>query len=485
MSDMGLSIAASGLAADTAEIDTASNNLANVSTAGYAAEKVNLSPAAGVGPLGVGQGVLVSSVGQLTDVVYAAANLAAEGVQGGAAQTSQVMGSIESIFPEPSTTGLAAQLSNLWSDLSALAATPNQAGSQQAVVGAAQSVAGTISSSFSQLSQLSASLQGQIGTGVGDGGVLAQANGLLSQVAQLNVSIVAGTTGGQDVNALIDKRTAALNQLAGMLGVNTISGAHGAITVSLNGVELVGGDVAQTLSSVGSAQTANLGVVTGNGVTINPRGLIGANVAAVNTTIPSYESQLNALADALASKLNTLQANGMAANGDPGSAIAGAWAGTVVPNIFVDAGSPSAYSASSPGFNSAASIAVSPSLLANTSLLATAAAPSASNSNVIGTPTLDGSNAQAMAALASSSTGPDVLYQAMVGALGTESANASATATAATDMARSAANDLSSISGVNQNTEEVHLLAAQNAFQATSKVVSAITTTFQSLLAAV
>ena len=42
MSDMGLSIAASGLAADTAELDTASNNLSNIDTPGYAAEQVNL-----------------------------------------------------------------------------------------------------------------------------------------------------------------------------------------------------------------------------------------------------------------------------------------------------------------------------------------------------------------------------------------------------------------------------------------------------------
>jgi flagellar basal body rod protein FlgG len=44
MTDMGLSIAASGLAADTAELDTASNNLSNINTPGYAAEHVNLSP---------------------------------------------------------------------------------------------------------------------------------------------------------------------------------------------------------------------------------------------------------------------------------------------------------------------------------------------------------------------------------------------------------------------------------------------------------
>lgn len=485
MSDMGLSIAASGLAADLAKINTASNNLANATTPGYAVEKVNLSAEAAAGPLGVGQGVIISSVSQLTDPVYAAANVAAQGVLGGAAQTNQIMGSIESIFPEPSTTGIASQLTTLWSDLSTLATNANQIGSQQAVVGAAQALAQTISGSFSQLSQLSSSLQSQLGSGANDGGVLAQANTLLGQVAQLNVGIVAGTTGGQDVNALIDKRTAAVDQLASLLGVTASAGAHGSLSVHLNGVELVGGNIAQTLTFTGSAASANLSIVTGNGVTVNARGLIGANVAAVNFVIPSYEKQLNSVADSLATGINALQANGMNAKGDPGSAIAGAWAGTVLPNIFVSGGSSGTYTTSSGGFNSAATIAVSPALLANPSLIATASAPGPGNSNVIGTPTFDGTNAQAMAALASSATGSDVNYRKMIGVLGTEATNALATSSAASKMATTAANNLSSISGVNQNAQEMDILAAQNAFQAMAKVVSAITVTFQSLLAAV
>lgn len=482
---MGLSAAASGLAADLAQIDTASNNLTNIATPGYAAEVVNLSPETGVGPLGVGQGVVVSSVGQLTDAVFAAANVAALGVQAGATQTNQVMSSLESVFPEPSTTGIASQLSTLWSALSTLASSVNQPGSQQAAVGAAQSVAASLNASSAQLSQLSSSLQGQIGTGASDGGTLAQANSLLAQVAQLNVGVAAGTASGQDVNALIDQRNAAVNQLASLLGVSTSAGAHGTLAVYADGVQLVSGNVAQVLSTTGSAATASLNVVTGNGVSVQARGQIGATLAAVNVTLPQYQSQLNAVADSLASSLNTLQANGLNADGYPGSAIAGTWSGPVLPPIFVDAGSSTTFTPSTAGAGSAATITVSPALLASPSLIATAAAPSATNTNVIGTPTLDGTNAQAMAALATASGGPDALYRTLIGGLGTEAANASTNEASASALATTAANNLSSISGVNQNNQEVAILAAQNAFQASSKVISAITTVFQSLLAAV
>ena len=482
MSDFGLSIAASGLRADSAELDTASNNLSNINTPGYAQEVVNLSPEAAAGPLQAGRGVTVASVSSLTDAVYEAANIAAEGVQGAANTTNQVMTSIESIFPEPSSDGLSAQLSTLWTDLSTLAANPNQAGAQETVAADASGLAGALNTTSSQLSQLAASLQTEVGTGSGDSGTLAQVNGLLSQVAQLNQGIVAGDAAGQNVNALGDERRSAVDQLAGFLGITTSTAPDGALTINSGGVQLVSGNVAQTLVSTGSAATGNLGVATSSGVALQPGGSIGADLTAVNSTLPGYQSQLSAVANALASSLNTLQAGGMAANGDPGSAIAGGFAGTVLPNIFVDQGSNSTYTA---GPMSAASIAVSPAYLADPSLIATAAAPGPGNSNVIGTATLDSANAQAMAALASSPTGPNASYQSLIGTLGTEASNAAGTSTAASNLATTASGNLASISGVNQNQEEVDILSAQNAFQAASQAINAINQSFQSLLQAV
>ena len=242
------------------------------------------------------------------------------------------------------------------------------------------------------------------------------------------------------------------------------------------------GNVAQTLMSTGSAATENLGIATSSGIALQPSGSIGADLTAVNSTLPGYQSQLSAVANALAGNLNTLQANGMDANGDPGAAIAGGYTGTVLPNIFVDQGSTSSYT---PSTMSAATIAVSSAYLADPSLIATAAAPGPSNSNVIGTATLDSTNAQAMAALAGSTTGPDTLYQSLIGTLGTEASNASGTSTAASNLATTASSNLASISGVNQNQQEVDILSAQNAFQAASQAINAINQSFQSLLQAV
>ncbi len=482
MTDLGLSILASGLDADTAELDTASNNLSNINTPGYAREAVELAPVGAAEPLQSGGGVTITSVEALTDAVYGSANVAAEGVQGAANQANEVMQSVEAIFPEPDATGLAAQLSTFWSDLSSLAATPNQQGAQQSVATAAQNLASTLNSSSAQLSQLTSSLSAEVGTGANDGGTLAQANGLLTQIASLNVGIVAGNAGGQDPNSLSDEQRADVDQLAGLLGVSTSTAPDGSLTVSLGGIQLVSGDVAQTMVTSGSAATGDLAVTTSSGAPVTAGGSIGATLSAVNTVLPGYQAQLSSVANSLADSVNSLQAGGMDANGDPGSAIAGGYAGTVLPNIFVDGGSGSTYTATS---SAAATITVSSAYSADPSLIATAAAPGPGNANVIGTPTLDATNAQAMAALASSTAGPDALYQGLIGALGTEAANASNTATSATNLATTAANNLASVSGVNENEEEIDVLTAQNAFQAASQAVNAIVQSFQSLLQAV
>jgi flagellar hook-associated protein 1 FlgK len=482
MSDLGLSIAGTGLAADMALIDTASNNLANASAAGYVAEKVNLSPLSTAGNYGVGQGVVIGSVTRLTDAVLGAANVAAQGASSAATQFSTIMSSVEAIFPEPSNNGIATQLTNLWSSMSTLASNPNQVGAAQTVVGAAQTLASSLSGSYSQLSQLSSSLQSQIGTGSGDGGLLNQVNRLLSQVASLNAGIEAGPAGGQNANALSDQSTADVNQLASLIGVNAITATNGTTSLSIYGVQLVSGTVAQQLSVSGSAATTNLSITTASGVVVKAGGQIGASLSAVNSTVPDYLAQLNSVADSLASSVNARQSSGLDSKGDPGSNVPGPGTGTVLPDLFVNAGSSSSYTASSAGFSGAATIAVSPTLLTSPTMIATASAPSASNSNVVGQPTLDGSNAQAMAALASSTTGADSLYSTLIGGLGTQASGATAGATMASAQATTASNNLSAVSGVNQNTQEMDIMSAQQAFQASAQVINAINQSFQSLL---
>ena len=90
-----------------------------------------------------------------------------------------------------------------------------------------------------------------------------------------------------------------------------------------------------------------------------------------------------------------------------------------------------------------------------------------------------------MAALQTVSGGADELYQGMIGQLGTQASNAKTASTTATSLATATANNISQTSSVNMNTEELQVLAAQNAFSALGHVIDAINTSFQSLIQAV
>jgi len=474
VSFLGLDIAASGIAADQAELDNAAENLANIDTPGYARTSVELSPLAPASSEGVGEGVLVGTVGQQTSPLYEAASLAARAQLAGANESASIASTLQSAFPEPGGTGLQAQLSQTWTDLASLATNPSSAAAAGSVVEDLHQVATTLNSTYAALAGTATQLASDL---TGAGGLLAQVNDLLSQVGQLNVAIVAGTNGGLDTNALVDQRREALGKLADLVGVRTVANADGSVDVLAGGITLVAGASVAQLQATGSPSGADLAVETTSGAPVPAGGQVGALLTGVDETVPGLLSGLSGVADSLATALNALQSAGVSADGTPGptSPAASGWSGPTLPPIFVDGGSTTAYTT---GPASAASIAVSPQLLADPSLLATA-----SGSATAGQPTIDATTAQQMAALGATAGGPDDRYGALVGAVGTAAASATSAAQAAQSLADAAAANLSSVEGVSTNDETIALLEAQQAYQATAHAINAMSTAFNDLLA--
>lgn len=480
MSDLTLQIAASGIEADEAELDTAAQNLSNVSTPGYAREVVNLADATPSAATGVGDGVSIQSVSEDGSSLLDQLSLLAQGQLGDANEAASIQGLAQAAFPEPSSSGLSSQLSQLWTDLSSLATQPSSAAAQQSVVSDASQVCTTLNGTYSQLSDITQQLSNDLeGSGTTSGGYLGQANQLINQVAALNGQILAGQNGGGDVNSLIDQRRQAVDQLGTLLGIRTTTAPDGTMTVLSGGIELVSSTEATDLQAVGAASSGDLGVETTSGDLLSPGGEIGALLTGVNTTIPTYQSQLSQVADSLAQNLNTLQAGGVSASGVPGAASSAAagYGGPVLPSMFVDGGSTTAYAA---GGSSAATITLNPTLVSDPSLIATA-----SGSSPAGTATNDPTTAQAMAAVGSASGGPDDLYESLVGLVGSQSAAANNDQSSAQAMADSSSAQLSSVEGVDTNEETVNMLSAQQAYQAIAAVINSATTALDALLAAV
>lgn len=524
----GLDIAASALNAATTEIAVTSENIANAQTPGYATQRAQLAPQPGGDPLGIGDGVSVTSVAQVTNALLSANNLQAQGSLQSLTASQQVLTGIQDIFPlgqssaaaasssaGSSNSSIAGQLANFWSSWDAIAQDPSGAASRTQVVDQATGLAQSLNEGSTQLTQLATNTVGQLQ------GQVSQVNQLLTQAARLNGQIAATAGGGGSPNQLVDQLNQVVNQLGQLAGVSVHTQADGEATINIAGFAVVQGDQATALQlqtgtgTISPAQAAQLQipagttyttatVLTTNGSTPVPvtGGTIGGLLSGLGAdgTIASYQGQLNAVAGDLASAVNGQLAQGYtapgvsppadyAANGGtlPTAGSNGGLQGSALP-LFVAAGG---------GTITAGNIGVSSDLASNPALIA--AASSAANS--AGAGANDGSNAQAMAELANAATitmpaaapggssttitSPDVTYQQLIENIGSATQAVNSQVASQTSVANQAQQALQSATGVNQNTELTNLMQYQAAYQASAKLVSVIDAAVQSLLQAV
>jgi len=454
---MGLSIAGSGLQAARAAMDAAAQNLANVNTPGYLAKQALLTTSPSGDPLGIGSGTSVLGIGQATDAVLAANTLAAGATSANLNALQQTLTSAQALFPEPGSNGLAAQLSTFWSSWDTVASNPSLTAPRTEVIDQAQNLVATLNQESAQLAQIASNTTTQISTTV------SHDNALLGQVASLNQSIVSSIASGDTPNSLIDQRNAVVNQLAQDIGVTTRAASNGAVDLYVGGVNLVQGTSADSLSVTSSGAPPTTSVVANlSGATVPVSGgAVAGFLAAVNADLPAYQSQLNGVAQALASTVNNQLAAGYDAAGASGS---------LAPLFTTASGAPFTGSAT------AATVAVNPAVVANPSLLA--AASSATNG------ANDGSNAQALAALATAATGPDQLYRTFITNVGSQVQSATSQSGAETALFQALQANLAAVTGVNTDQQTVDMLSYQQAYQASAKVISTVTTMIQSLLSA-
>jgi flagellar hook-associated protein 1 len=448
MGDLALSIAASGLDAQQAAMDTISENLTNASTPGYVAESAQLTTSAGGNVLGVGDGVLVTGVTQNTDGLLATNALQTQGVLSQSTALQQILQGAQSVFPVSTTSGIAPDLSSFWQSWDAISQDPSNPAPRTEVVDAAQNLVSDFQEASQQLSNLQDNAQTQVSTSV------TQANSLLKQIASLNGQIGATEGGGTPANSLIDQQNQIMGELASSIGAVAVTQPDGTINVDVGGVTLVQGTWSDTIQTTGGTGDMSL-VAHASGATIpTSSGSVAGQLAAINQYLPAYQSQLDAAANDLSSTVNTQLAAGFTATGASGSGYP----------LFVGSG--------------AAGISVNSAIVGNPQLIA------ASDTGTLPDATNDGGNAQAMAELYNSPTGPDQQYQSLIQGLGTQVAAVNSQVTAQTSVANAAQDNLQAIEGVNTNDEMVQMLTFQQAYQASAKLVSTVDTMMQALLEA-
>ena len=472
MSNISLQIAGTALAAQQAGMDTVAQNLANANTTGYVAERPVLTTNPPANMLGVGSGVRVVGIAQVPDQLAQTANQQAQGALSQATALQQVLSQAQTVFPEPNGQGISSQLASFWSSWDAIAQNPSNQAPYTQVADMAQGLASSLNQASAQLSQTASDTSSQLST------MVSNDNGILAQIAQINGQISTVRGGGGSANSLIDQQNQLVGQLASDLGATGVTQADGTMNVLIGGSTVVQGTTADTLSAVpqppasaGGNSTWVIQNTANNQSLAVTSGTASGYMAALNGYLPSYQSQLNTVAQTLATTVDTALAGGVTtttgAAGDP---------------LFVKSGSSGA-SATTTGIT-ATNIAVNPSVTANPqNTLAVAAASNA------GTASNDTSVAQAIANLGTPSTSgpstPDQLYTSLIQGLGTNVQTTNTQVSSETSVANAASQNLQQIAGVNTDQQMVSMLSYQHAYQAAAQVITVTNTMIQSLLQAV
>ena len=430
----GLQTALSGLEASQAAIDTAGQNISNANTAGYTEEVVNTAEAPGLdiasssasgATTQLGTGVDISSISrirdQFLDVQYRAQNT----LTSAANTNSSELQNVQTAVSGSSTSGLESDLSAFWSAWSTLADNPSNPAAQQGVISAGQNVVNDFQSASSQMTTVMNQAQSQYDslTATSPPGQVEQD---ANQIASLNAQIVQATAAGQTPNTLLDQRDNLLDSLSGLAQIQVTQESNGAVNVTF-------GDASQPL--VGGATGTT--VTWPQTLTANAGGQLGALLGLTSSTGPigSLSSALDTVANQVISSVNSLQP------------------------------------ASSPFFTgtSASTIAVAAT---TSSIVATS-----SGSTTVG------DLAQSIGNL--SGGAPDQAYASFIDQVGNAVQSAENGQTTAQSVLTGISNQRQSVSGVSLDQEMTNLINDQQAYEASARVMNAISSTINSLLSAV
>lgn len=440
-------------------MDVASGNVANVSTEGYARRRVigeatgaPAQPAMWSRYEGAGDGVRVGDLQRMTDPLLDTRARREHGNQAFLDLRQSVLSRVEAGIGEPGPNGVSAALADFAAGWHDLANNPGSEAARSQVLARAHSVADAL-----------AVQRRNVTAEEGD-----QRQALLSQVAEVNTvagdlavtnrSIAIAQMNGTEAGVLLDARDALAMRLSELTGGTAVENAKGGLDVVVGGVSLVSGasagqlTISRGVTAGGGSDGAAVGFAltpAGGGAAVDVTGAVGGAAGGVaellTTTLPGYRAGIDAVAQELATVVNTAHGAGYDQDGDPGLAL-----------FDFDPTAPDG-----------------PLRVAITDPRDVAASGRGGGAN------LDGGNATALAgALAA----PQAGYQRLVSGFGNEVASVrrltlnQQTLTSQVDGARE------QLSGVSLDEEMVTMLQAQRAYEAAARVMTTIDSVLDTLI---
>jgi flagellar hook-associated protein 1 FlgK len=453
-------IATGALAADQAAISVVAGNIANANTPGYTTEIVKWGSAdtVTVGGQSVAGGVTIQGIVSQRDRVLNQRIDQQTQDQASSAARLAALNDLQSVFSGAiaaaggASNGVAdigQQLTAFFQSLSSLAADPSNTSLRTGVLSAARSLAVTFNQASKSLQQQRSGVDATIASAAD------QVNSLTKDIASLNAKISANSPSG-DAGTLEDQRQYDLQQLSQLVGIHQIASDNNSVTITTtSGAVLVAGGQSVDLQTQSSGGVTHLllGGVDQTSALTNGGGQIGGALEARDVDIPSAITSIDQLAWGVGTAVNAQQASGIDANGNNGAP------------IF----------ALSSGVSGAAD-----------AITVTLTDPNGVAASASGAGAQDGSNATALAALASAAIvggqTPTMAYAALVGDIGSKVSDATTTQASQNASLVQLQSQQSALSSVNMNDQAALLQSYEQSYQAAAKVFTILNSVMTSAI---
>ena len=456
MGDFGaINTAVTALNAYRQALDTAGHNIANANTPGYTRQRVDLAsvggstvPAFFAKSSAAGAGVNVVGVERMTDRFMTLRSLQEHSAQASLDQTKTILSRAELALSEPGDQGLQAQMSDVWAAWDDVANNPDDVPTRTALLEKAQTVVGSFNKISTDLKALATSSANE---GVDQ---VNELNTLAGQVAQLNDAIENATNGRMQPNDLLDQRDQVIAKMSELAGVTVRENSNGMTDVYVGGSALVSGRYTMQMSA---STTNGLAITWSDGTAVRlGGGSLAALSTAVNQTIPNYlhgPGGLDAVAQQFADTIN----NGQAQGADLNSA--------TTPGIAM-------FTIGDPA-DVAGTLGMNPAMTPDKVAAAKLQAPPGTLS------VWDGSNALALA-----EAGKPVLstYGSFVDTLGVDVQRANRQSAIQQSITDQVDATKSSAQGVSIDEEMTNMMAAQHAYEAAARFLTAVDSTIDTLI---
>lgn len=313
------------MTASYAQLQTTSNNIANVNTQGYSRQEVQLATAGGqfTGAGFFGRGVDIASVTRAhDDFLTREASLSTSLAAADSTRSEQLL-RLEQVFGTGEA-GLGYAANQMFNAFADVASKPQDLSSRQVVIERAGELARRFAIAGEQIDELQGGVTVELKAAV------SQVNDLTKQIALLNqkISNYSGTT--QPPNDLLDQRDQAIQDLSKLVQVTTIGADDGSLSVFMGaGQTLVLGSQTTPLVAMPDPYDASrvvIGLSTAGGNQALPTSLLtGGSIAGLvrfqSTDITDARNLLGQMALAVGLQTNEQQSLGLDLNGIAGAAM--------------------------------------------------------------------------------------------------------------------------------------------------------------------